>query len=138
MLIVADSHLDKTILNQGKGTYIKGKDILPGQLVEAAMRYPELEPGSVVDIKLNQDNRNNDIINLNLNIEEINKFKNSKREQQNQEIPKFCEVNNDDIDKILLPALFKYSLIGTILRVLISSFNMRQIECCLMKQAKLH
>ena len=45
------------------------------------MRYPELEPGSVVDIKLNQDNRNNDIINLNLNIEEINKFKNSKREQ---------------------------------------------------------
>ena len=53
VLIVIDSYLDKTVLNLGKETYIKGKDTLPDWLVVAAMSYPEPEPVSVVDMILN-------------------------------------------------------------------------------------
>ena len=43
------------------------------------MRYSELEPGSIADKILNLDDSNDDIIDPNLSIEEISKFKDSKR-----------------------------------------------------------
>ena len=41
------------VLNLGKGTYIKEKDILLGQLVAAVMRYPDPGLGLVVEMILN-------------------------------------------------------------------------------------
>ena len=69
------------VLNPEKGTYIKGKDTLLGWLVAAAIRYPKSELELVVDMILNSDDSNNNIIDLNLSIEKINNFKDSKRGQ---------------------------------------------------------
>ena len=45
------------------------------------MRYLELELGSLADMILNWDDSNNNIIDSNLSIEKISKFKDPKREQ---------------------------------------------------------
>ena len=53
VLIVIDSHVEKTVLNSGKRLYIKEKNTLLGWLVAAAIRYPYPELESVADIILN-------------------------------------------------------------------------------------
>ena len=53
ILIVIDDYLDKIVLNPGKRTYIKRKDVLLGWLIAAVMRYLDLELGLVADIILN-------------------------------------------------------------------------------------
>ena len=87
---------------------------------------------------LNQDNGNNDIIYPTLGTEVMQKFKDSKREQQIRQITIFYAVNVEEIDENLLLTLFKYSLIGIFLGLLLNSFDMRKIEHILMKWARLH
>ena len=52
ILVIIDSHIDKTVLHLGKGIYIIGRDTLLDWLVAAEIRYPDLELGFVADMIL--------------------------------------------------------------------------------------
>ena len=63
ILVIAPNHAGKTVLNPGKGTWIKGKDKdLPAWLVASVEAVKELHPGSVVDVVQRWHDRNDKML----------------------------------------------------------------------------
>ena len=65
VIVVASSHLDKTVMQLGKGTYIKGQDKdLLGWLLAAANRSENVKLGLVIEMIHNWNDSRNEIFNF--------------------------------------------------------------------------
>ena len=80
VIVVTSGHLDKIVMQPGKGTYIKEQDKdLPRWLLAAANRSENVEPGSVIEMIPNWNDGKNEIFNFRPSSRKVVHFKDSKR-----------------------------------------------------------
>ena len=83
ILVITLEHVDKIVMYLGKGTFIKGIDtMLPGWLLVAASRSElPAEPGLVVEMIRNWNDKKNKIFDFNIYSCNTSRFKATKCRQ---------------------------------------------------------
>ena len=73
-IVATKEHLDKTVLNPGSGTWIKGQDKLLAQLKLSIKLMGDMELYATTDIIRNQDNSNKEIFDFTLDSKQAELF----------------------------------------------------------------
>ena len=106
-----------------------------GWLLAAANRLENVEPGLVIEMIHNWNDGKNEIFDFQPNSRKASKFKESKREQWIQQLPKFGSADPNNSNNNLSFSLFKYSLLGLVLRIILRAVNAQDVGTLLCKWA---
>ena len=121
ILVIETGHLSKTVVSPGAGAYEKGVNSLPEWVTESA-RQQDAVPGSVAEMILNWEDRNNNILSSGTVSKEALRFKQSKRGQWISKLPKFRDMTTLDIAGNLSNTALKFSPLGLFFGVILDTF----------------
>ena len=133
VLVLSANHLDKTVMQPCKGTFIKGVDKkLPGWLEAAGNRSYEVGSGSVAEMIRNWNDGKDDIFDFRQRSIGESQFKASVRGQWIEQLPKFAHPDQDDSLENLTNTAFTYSPMGLLLNVIMRAVDVSDVgdELC--------
>ena len=112
----------------GKGMYIKEQDKdLSRQLLAAVNRSENIELESVIEMICNWNDGKNKIFDFRPSSRKAVHFKDSKKEQWIQQLPRFASSESRDSNDNLSFTPLEVSLLGLIIYVILKAINKRDI-----------
>ena len=119
VVVVTDGHLDKTVMQPGKGVCVKGIDeTLPGWLEASAQRSQDFDPHSVAAMIRNWNDGRNEIFSCDPESEEAKKFKALTRGNWIRQFPKFNDEEPNDAEDNISPNPLMLSPISLIIEIM--------------------